>query len=185
MNAGRRFISVAIVVAVFAYMRYRGNQRLQQRQQQVQQIDPKAAEVESLPTGIEVTHTPSSAKASEGVSTKYKYTWVYETEVRSTVGPLRIVEFGSFSSASGKWVVSTFTRKAFTAEDFASWYACPNAELTADTSFSDHHNWTARDSLPGKPTISRWYYIGVDPSGKRFKGEATVEELPEVQTQSH
>jgi hypothetical protein len=177
MDTRRRVISVILVIACLAYAHYRTKQRQLQ-----QQLDPKAVEIDALPAGIEVTHSPSAAKATLGGPGQSKYKWVYETSVRSTVGPLKIIEFGAFVSVRGKWIFSTFTHKPFTGDDFASWYNCPRSLLTQDTSFADHHNWGANDVMPKEPLVTRWYYVGVDSSGKRFKGDAVVEELPELST---
>ncbi|MCE9567134.1 MAG: hypothetical protein K8U57_34460 [Planctomycetes bacterium] len=137
-------------------------------------------ELDKLPTGIKVTHEPKVALATlTGKSERrLKYTWWYKTTVMATDPDLTIVEFGGFVWQDGKWVVRSINSKPFTGEDFAEWYKCPKAVLKKGEAYSDPTNWsTAPELMAGK---TRWYFIGVDGKGKRFKGEAVIELKAEI-----
>ncbi|MBA4192725.1 MAG: hypothetical protein C0467_32570 [Planctomycetaceae bacterium] len=132
-------------------------------------------ELDKLPTGLKVTHEPKVALGTlSGKSERRsKYTWWYKTTVTATESDLIIVEFGGFAWQDGKWVPSSINGKPFTGEDFAEWYKCPKAVLKKGEAYSDPTNWSnAPELMAGK---TRWYFIGVDGKGKRFKGEAVIE----------
>ena len=140
--------------------------------------DPKERELTSLPVGIEVTHAPNPVKAQEGGRSGYPFTYVYRTTVKSTVKPLTVVEFGALVWQDGQWVFRTYTGKPFSGQDFAEWYACPKATLLPSQQYSDPANWSAANTAQQGKT--KWYFIGVDDQGKRYKGEAIVEQTAEV-----
>lgn len=103
----------------------------------------------------------------------HAYTYLYETSVQTTVGRLTISEFGSFGWHNGRWAFSNYTGRPFTTEDFASWYSCPDGVLVPGEVFRDPENWSGAERP--KAGKMRWYYIGIDAAGKRYKGEAVVE----------
>lgn len=141
----------------------------------------KAQELETLPVGLEVRHTPNPVKAMKEGPSKRSFTWVYETEIRSSGGSVKIEEFGSLYRHGDAWVFSTTTGKPFTAEDFAEWYSCPEGLIRPNQKCTDPSNWSGNDDLSAQ--IVKWYYIGTDEKGRRVKGEAIVEELPELTSQ--
>jgi hypothetical protein len=141
-------------------------------------VDPKEQELASLPVGIEVTHTPNPVKAQQGGRSGVAYTYVYQTSVRSLEGTLTVQEFGAFSWSDGRWVFSNFTGKPFSPVEFADWYSCPNAQLVPGQTFADPQNWSGAFTLTGSK--AKWYVIAVDEQGRRVKGEAVLEELPEL-----
>jgi len=102
-----------------------------------------------------VEHSPNPVRAQLGGRSGYKYTWLYETTVRSTPGRVRVTEFGSFGWFDGKWVFANYTNKPFTSAEFSEWYACDNAEILPNTSYSDGKNWTGADELRDGRT--KWY----------------------------
>ena len=138
------------------------------------QVDPKERELDSLPVGMEVVHTPNPVKAEIDSSNRRRC--VYKTTVTATSGPLRMQEFGAFGWQDGRWSFSTMTGKPFTTQDFADWYSCPNAELETSASYADPHNFSG-GSLHSR-SKTKWYYIAVNEKGERVKGEAVVDELP-------
>ena len=139
-----------------------------------QGLDPKEAELSSLPVGLDVAHNPNPVRAKVRGRSGRRYSWVYATSVRATTSPVRIEEFGSFEWQGGRWVFRTKTGKPFTAADFGDWYQCPGQMLPLEQTFTDPTNWSGADELrDGQKT--RWYFIGVDPEGRRVKGEAVVE----------
>jgi len=132
-------------------------------------------DLDSLPFGLEVVHTPETVLADSTGSSGYKYTWTFKTTIRSTGAPVTIQEFGSLMDENGRWVLGNVTKKFFTQRDFAEWYSCPDGLVTSGNEFSDPSNWVGNNCLqPGK---TRWFFVGVDDKGKRVKGEAVVEQL--------
>lgn len=132
-----------------------------------------------MPDGIKVVHTPTRVYAGEGGRSGYRYTWTYETAVRSTVGDLEIVEFGSFMQDGRKWVLGNYTGKPFTGKDFAEWYSCTDGKLIGERTFSDPMNWTGAETL--YESTSMWYFVGRNPEGKKFKGVELVTTLAELE----
>ena len=142
--------------------------------------DAKYRSVMKITDGIIVTHTPSEVSAEEEGRSGYKYTWIHETSVRSSVGHLKIVEFGAFHLQNTKWVFSTYTGKPFTSDDFAEWYNCPEAMITEGDAFIDPKNWTGSEALHESSTL--WYFIGEDASGQRYKGISQVDTLAQTKS---
>jgi hypothetical protein len=143
--------------------------------------EEKLQELERLPTGLTVEHTPNPVKASDGGPSGRRYTWLYRTTVTSARSDtVTITDFGAFVWFGDRWVFTNFTGKPFTSQDFADWYACPDARILPGRECSDSRNWSGSDSL--RAQRGRWYYIGVTGSGQRVKGEAIIEELAAVDT---
>jgi len=135
--------------------------------------NPKLDEIARLPIGMEVKCTPNPVIAELGGRSGRKYTWLYTTSVKSTTGPLTLVEFESFTWAQGKWILSTFTGKPFTPNDFADWYSCPQANLSESAIYSDPTNWSGGGTL--QPCKMKWCYIATNAKGEHVKGEAEIE----------
>jgi hypothetical protein len=142
------------------------------------QRHPRLVELESLPVGLEVLHTPNPTKAQEGVLTGFPYGWRYETAVRALGGPVRIEEFGSFAWQDRRWVFTNFTGEPFYAEQFAEWYSCPEATVTDTLACANSFNWTGNTRVESGRML--WYFIGVDEQGRRVKGQAVAEQLGEL-----
>jgi hypothetical protein len=132
-----------------------------------------------LPVGIEVTHSPNPVKAMHGGRSGYPYTWLYRTSVRSLTQTLTIEEFGSFHFVNGQWRFANYTGKPFAISDFAEWYSCTDGTLKPGVEFSDPNNWSGSQTLEAGRKL--WYFVGVDASGKRWRGSAVVEELAAVE----
>lgn len=139
----------------------------------------KLKELASLPTGLVVVHTPNPATALRGGGHGWAYSWRFATTV-ATTGPdtISITEWGSFGWVDGRWQFRDGSGKPMTPRGFAKWYDCPGARVVPGSDCVDLWNWAGRDTL--RAGRSLWYYIGVTPDGRRFKGEATVEELGEL-----
>jgi hypothetical protein len=138
-------------------------------------------EIDKLPEGIKVVHEPKTALAAPGGKDELgmKYLWWYKTTVSALAGDVTIVEFGAFAWQDGSWVkAGTITGKPYKAEEFAEWYKCPQAVLKNGESFADPTNWSSAYEL--RASKSRWYYIGLTPDGKKVKGEAIIEQSPEL-----
>jgi hypothetical protein len=136
--------------------------------------------LKQLPVGLKVVHTPNPVRASLSAASQVrkKYTWWYETAVTATDADVTIVEFGSYVWQNDRWAFSNFSGKPFSAKEFAEWYACPGALIKKGASCADQTNWgSAAELVSGK---ALWYFIGVDNEGRRVKGEAVIEQLPEI-----
>ncbi len=133
----------------------------------------------NLPIGIEVAHEPSRVYARKKGPSGNKFTWVYRTTVSCSYSPVAIIEFGAFGLHDGKWVLSNVGGRAFTQQQFADWYGCPNGVLMPGKSYCDPSNWSGSSSL--KRSVSKWYFLGVDNRGERVKGEAVCEHLPKLE----
>jgi hypothetical protein len=140
-----------------------------------------AGELDKLPTGIKVVHTPKTALATlTGKSERRaKYTWYYKTTVSAIDSDVTIVEFGALVWWDGEWVNGgSFTGRPYAAEEFAEWYKCPDAVLKKGKAFSDPTNWSSAPELQAMK--QRWYFVGIDPEGKRVKGEAVIKLKTEI-----
>jgi hypothetical protein len=133
---------------------------------------PKLRELDSLPVGLLVVHSPNPAKAAESAEGRWRYVWPYKTTVQATGRAVRIVEFGVFSLRDGTWVFSGINGKTYSAADFVDWYACPGGIVGQDRPCFDSQNWSGRSSL--KESQSLWYFVGVDDEGRRVKGEGVI-----------
>jgi hypothetical protein len=140
------------------------------------------SDLEALPTGLVVTHSPNPVKAKKGGGSGYGYTWQYETTVESQSGPVAIEHFGSLADSSGNWVLINFTKKLFGPKEFEEWYSCAEATIQQGSSASDPTNWGGNNCL--QHSKIRWFFVGKDEAGKRVKGEAIVEQLAQVMEES-
>ncbi len=127
-----------------------------------------------------MTHAPNPVAAQRGGPSGSRYTWLYKTTVESLGGPIVIEEFGAFSLQDGQWRFSTYTGRPFTPADFAQWYGCPDAVVRPGNSCSDPQNWTGYQRLVPDSEKGLWCFIGRDSNGRRVKGEAIVELLPQL-----
>ena len=140
-----------------------------------------AEELGKLSIGLKVAHEPEVALATEigRSASPAKYRWWYKTTVSAIGGEVTIVEFGALAWHDGRWVTGgSITERPYTAKEFADWYSCPNAVIKPGETYSDPTNWSSSSELLAEK--SRWYYIGVDGSGRRVKGEAIVEQRAEI-----
>ena len=177
-------ISLLLTVGILSILVGCKGQRVQESIPSVQESipslgDSKYDSVMALTEGIEVLHSPEKVLATKGGGSGFEYTWAHKTSVRSLVGDLTVVEFGCFAEDRGKWIFSTYTGEAFTADDFEEWYSCPKAVLVESMTFTDPSNWTGAVNL--HESASLWYYIGVSSSGEKYRGVGKVENLAQVE----
>jgi hypothetical protein len=137
--------------------------------------DLKLQELASIPQGLSVVHTPDSITDSTDGPTGPK--WAHTTTVSSDVGPVTIIEFGCLLDDGGQWRYATTNKEPYSAENFAQWYKCPNAELQTGQSYTDEANFSTGRSFPAN--VTKWYFIGVDAEGNKVKGEAEVAMMSE------
>lgn len=137
-------------------------------------------ELESLPIGINVIHDPNPVMALKGNNINYKFIWQCKTIVKAMEENLTIVEFGTFrwSNEDQEWCFTNYTGAPFTKFNFEDWYSCSKGILKKGIEYSDPNNWSGEDVLiQGK---IKWYYVGKNSKGNKFKGESIVYELPEL-----
>jgi hypothetical protein len=130
----------------------------------------KLTELASLPQGLTVTHTPESVATS--FSGPSGVQWTHSTTVSSTVGPVKIVEYGFFLERNGRWTDDTGIQSKYTANDFEKNFDSPGAELLPGKSYTNEWNRSISDNRPEQ--AGKWYFIGVDAEGNRVKGEANI-----------
>lgn len=138
----------------------------------------KLEDIRKLPVGLRVTHSPNPVAAAHGGRSGHSFTWTYETSVEAIDVELKIEEFGVFFENGAKWTFSNYTGKPFSGQDFADWYTCPDARLRPGVPARDPQNWSGSHQLRAKRTV--WYFIGVAADGRRFRGEAVIEERAEI-----
>ncbi len=122
-----------------------------------------------LPVGLVGAHDPNPVNA---VFEDGMYVWKHNTTIRSLVGDVKLVEFGSFVWTDEGW----YHRLADTPQNFETNYNCPGAKLKANVIYSDPASWRRQETLAGGDAL--WYYIVEDDKGKRWKGTALVETEP-------
>lgn len=147
-------------------------------------------ELDKLPVGIKVVHTPAKLKASrnDGTKANIDQKWTYEWSYKTTVSamdkdtPLTIVGFGSCEWVDEKWAIPANRDEYDVIEggtgEFAEWYTCPMGKLEPGKEYTDPQNWSGSKKL--RAFKQKWFYVGEDKDGKRYKGEAEVELLGEL-----
>jgi hypothetical protein len=138
------------------------------------------AELQSLPLGLEVIHTPSVVPSPVGPQPKgWPYRWTFRTEVRAIDRPLTIVQFGICAWDGRQWILPSDNRRynagVLDKRKFMDWYACPSARIEPGKPAVDPQNWAGNNTRTS--FRQRWFFVGQDDQGKRYKGEAVVELL--------
>lgn len=126
---------------------------------------------EKLPIGLVVYHDSNPVSAVKGIPNGRKgtYTWNFKTTVSTIETELRIVEFGAHYWEDGEWRSS---QPSFSRQQFADWYGCKDSLIVPDKTYADPKNWHTSDNL--KASLYRWYFIGEDARGNRFRGDAVI-----------
>jgi hypothetical protein len=126
---------------------------------------------EQLPIGIIVYHDSNPVAAVKGVPNgrMRAYTWNFKTTVSTIETELRIVEFGAHSWVDGEW---RLLQPSFSRQQFAEWYGCKDSLIVPDKTYADPKNWQTSNNL--NAFLSRWYFIGEDAKGNRFRGDAVI-----------
>jgi len=119
-----------------------------------------------IPVGIQAGHGPNPVIPvfEDGL-----YVWKHDTTVKSLVGDLQIVEFGSYIYTDAGWML----RVVFTPEDFTRMYRCPGARLKKNVTYRDPASW--RKSERPVAGDAMWFYIAKDSRGQLYKGIAPIE----------
>lgn len=140
----------------------------------------KINELASIPEGLVVTHTPGPVRYISHPPSLSGVQWKHDTTVSSTVGPVKIIEYGYFVERNGQWEFPYGTEVPYTfnSNDFAEKFDCPDSKLQQDTSYTDTRNRSVIDCVPEQ--MVNWYFIGLDAKGNRVKGEGSVNMLAEL-----
>jgi hypothetical protein len=138
------------------------------------------AELESLPVGLKVIHSPDRVGSPIGPNTNgWPYRWRFRSEVHAIDRPLTIVQFGSCVWDGKQWNLPADTRRSdagvLDGKLFKEWYACPSGRIEPGKPAIDPENWAG--SYTRTSFRQKWFFIGADDQGKRYKGEAVVELL--------
>lgn len=145
-------------------------------------------DLEKLPVGIKVVHTPAKLKASRNdgsktnIDKKWAYEWSYKTTISAVDKPLDIVRFGQAEWIDGKWAIPVGSEDHDVilggGPEFAEWYNCPKGHLEPGKEIVDPINWSGSKTL--RTFKQKWFFIGKDKDGKFYKGEADIELLGEL-----
>jgi hypothetical protein len=138
------------------------------------------AELESLPVGLEVIHSPTRVRSPVGPDSKgWPYRWNFRTEVRAIDRPLTIVKFGIIAWDGTRWVLPLnncrYNAGIGDQTKFKEWYTCPSARIEPGKPAIDPENWAGSSTRTS--FRQKWFFIADDDHGKRYKGEAVVELL--------
>jgi len=145
----------------------------------------KLRELESMPMGIAVSHTPNLARYTFNPSNVSGVEWQFSTTVSAMAGPVTISEFGYFVERNEQWELNYEDELplSFSSSDFANEFDCPNALMVPGKSYTNPENRSAIDCVPEQ--LVKWYFIGIDADGKRVKGEAGVKLITELDPSEH
>lgn len=107
----------------------------------------------------------------------WPYRWIFRTEVRAIDRPLTIARFGICAWDGKQWILPPDNRRynagVLDGETFIEWYACPGARIEPGKPAIDPQNWAG--SYTRTSFRQKWFFIGEDDRGKRYKGEGIVE----------
>lgn len=145
----------------------------------------KLRELESMPVGIAVSHTPSPVRYTLNPSNVSGVEWQFSTTVSAVGRPVTIVEYGYFVERNEQWDFNYENELplSFSSSDFASEFHCPNALIVPGSSYTNPENRSAIDCIPEQ--LVKWYFIGIDADGNRVKGEAGVKLITELDPSVH
>ena len=145
----------------------------------------KLKELESMPVGIAVSHTPALVRYILNPSNVSGVEWQFSTTVSALAGPVTIIEFGYFVERNEQWELNYENELplSFSASDFASAFDCPNAVMVPGKSYTNPKNQSAIDCVPEQ--LVKWYFIGIDADGGRVKGEAGAKLITELDPAEH
>jgi len=135
-------------------------------------------ELEQLPIGLDVIHTPAQVSGpTDGLETGWPHSWVFRTEVRSRGEKLKIQQFGILAWDGNGWALPSNQKKynsgILDGQTFAEWYGIVDGTISPDSPAVDDQNWAGSRDLQGFK--QKWFFIGVDKNGKKWKGEGVVE----------
>jgi hypothetical protein len=134
-------------------------------------------ELEKLPTGLKVVHSPSEVRGpNEGLNTGWRFSWSFRTEVHAIEKRIKIVQFGIAAWDGFQWVLplsqNEYNNGVLDAKTFEQWYGKDAGIIVPGDPAIDPQNWAGSHLL--KDFKQKWFFIGVDETGKKWKGEGIV-----------
>ena len=131
----------------------------------------------AVPVGLTLWHLPNpvypAPDPAPDPAQPGGYRWHHATLVRSEVGPLTVVECGSFIwySAAG-WQANMHQTPA----EFADLFHCPRGQLRASQTYTFATNDRLADSAQQLyPGDALWYILARDAHGTLYKGMGLIE----------
>jgi hypothetical protein len=123
------------------------------------------AELETLPVGLEVVHSPESVRSPVGPDPNgWPYRWLFQTEVRAISRLLTIVQFGICAWDGKEWILPATNRRynagILDKKAFMEWYACPSGRIEPGKPAIDRQNWAG--SYTRTSFRQKWFFIGED-----------------------
>lgn len=138
-------------------------------------------ELAEIPVGIQVNHTPAQVVGPHQGPNKndWAYRWFFKTEVRPIDRDLTITRFGIAAWDGSDWIMddaqSEFNSGILEQQDFVEWYGLQNPTIGPQNPAVDEQNWAG--SMTRAPFRQKWFFVGEDTSGAKFKGEGVVQLL--------
>lgn len=126
-----------------------------------------------VPVGLTIWHTPNPNYPEPDSAQPGHFLWKHATCIRAEVGPLEVVECGSFIwySEDG-WQANM----RLTSAEFATTFHCPGARLLPGQTYTFPKNYRYADSaqrLYGGDAL--WYILAKDAQGRLYKGIGLLE----------
>lgn len=114
-------------------------------------------------------HFPNPVSASRDPEKPGLNFWKHNTVVMSETEDVTLEEAGSYIYYNDQWNL----RVTLTPEEFAQYFACPNALLKAGQPYTWNDNWRTDERLYGGWAC--YYAIGVTAAGERVYGSGPIE----------
>ena len=115
------------------------------------------------------SHFPNPVRASKDPDQPGTYFWKHNSAVISETEDVTIEEAGSFIYYNDRWNL----RVAFTPEQFAELFSCPDAVMKAGQPYTWNDNWRTDARLYGGWAC--YYAIGTTADGERVYGAGPIE----------
>ncbi len=132
----------------------------------------------AVPVGLTLWHSPNPVYPAPDSAQTGGFRWHHATMVRSEVGPLTVVECGSFIwyNAAG-WQANMHQTPA----EFAALFGCPNGQLAPSVTYTFAHNDRLVDSAQRLYAgDALWYILARDARGRLYKGIGLIETEAQV-----
>ncbi|RSK46857.1 hypothetical protein [Hymenobacter rigui] len=126
-----------------------------------------------VPVGLTLWHTPNPNYPEPNPDKPGAFLWKHSTFLRSEVGPMEVVECGSFI-----WYDATGWKQNMveTPAEFAELFRCPGGRLQPGVTYSFAKNYRYADNarqLYGGDAL--WYILARDAAGRLYKGLGLLE----------
>lgn len=149
------------------------------REEQPSDIPLTISDIEAMPKGFDVSHSPHEVAAIETGDPDRPYRWEHKETVIPLIDDLTVREFGYVVVVNGEPRLVSFAwdRKPYDRADFAKFFACEDGPLQKGKSYS-RTDWTENESLEKSEMTP--YFVGVDGVGKLYSGYSKMTKLPQL-----